>query len=350
MQIESEKILYKKKIAFWKIFLYFFVIQTILLIIWWLTFLTWNISPYNDDFKNEWNKNYIAWNNEYVKNIINNYDIEISKVSECEERWFYNKSDLLYFCDNGIVYVFKTTKDINSLIIEKKEQLIEYIYITIIISILLLIVLWISNKTLFTKWAWIWWLNQSIKELESVIDEINEYISTNWNRLEYRIPTLFSLALSVIETEIDFFNRYWNKIKKMSELAKNNHLNNASNQLHILYKEMEKKYFIKKNKIFHALWSELSLLLTKYNTSLLWFIIFNIFTIIISAYILFLLYSINWNNLTIKESFNAIINIFTLREAWVEYFNVYQNYFIIFIQFVSYIYLLVFISLITNKK
>gem|GEM_PF-7056067 len=39
----------------------------------------------------------------------------------------------------------------------------------------------------------------------------------------------------------------------MSELAKNNHLNNASNQLHILYKEMEKKYFIKKNKIFHAL-------------------------------------------------------------------------------------------------
>lgn len=349
-ETNNDTILYKKIISWWKILIYFFFIELILLLFTAIIFFTWTITPFNDTFKNNWNTNYLNNNVDYIKDEIKKYNIEYSKVTKCQKSWFYEENDLLYFCDDLTLYIFKTPTELTKEIEKNKDILIKFWVSSTIITIISLILLWSTNNYLFTIWWWIPSLNTGAKELELVLDEIEEYIDKKWTRLDYRLPTLESLALSVIQEEIDFFNRFSSRIKTLSDKAYDNHLNNAHIRLHILYKELEKKYFLKKWKYFHALSSELSLFLTKYNTSILWYIISMMSIIIISAFILYWLYQINWNNLEIQDSLKTVLNIITLRNANINIYNIYQEYYILFLQCLSYILFILSIKLIVNKK
>jgi len=52
--------------------------------------------------------------------------------------------------------------------------------------------------------------------------------------------------MSVIDEEIDFFNRFASRIKDLSEKAKQKHMTSTYIKLYILYKELQKKYYKKK--------------------------------------------------------------------------------------------------------
>jgi len=347
---KEEVILYKKSITIWKIFLYYFFIQFLLWILGMLIFFTATVSPFTDDFKNNWNNNYVANNVTYIKWEVDKYNIQYSKVWKCEIWWFYEKNSLLYFCADNTIYIFTYNKNITELLSSKQSTMISYGIGTAILSILTLILLWLTNRIIFTKGSGIASLNQWAKELSSILDEIEEYIDNAGTRLDYRLPTLESLAMSVIDEEIDFFNRFASRIKDLSEKAKQKHMTSTYIKLYILYKELQKKYYKKKWMYFNALASEISLIVSKYNTSILWFFITVLSLVLMSTYILMTLFQMNWNDLTLLDSFKAVINIMTLREDWLILSNIFQEWYIIYLQLLSYVILLASIKLITTRK
>lgn len=346
----SNTIYSKTKTSIMKIFSYLIIINLLLGLFWILIFTTSINSPYTDSFKNKWNKNYIENNSQYIKENVEKYNIKYSKNNECDITWFYNKENQLYFCYDNTVYIFPENQDLKQVITSKKDILLKYFIYTSAISFLSIFILFFINRQLFYKGAWIRNISEGANELDNVIDEISEYIKNKWTRLDYRINTLESLSLSLIDEEIDFYNRFSFRIMELSIEAKKNHLINTSDRLYILYKELQKKYFLEKRMYLHALSNELSLISSKYNTSMLWFVVWFILLIIVSAIWLDTLFAINGNELWMKNSLIEVINIFTFRDISIQTIHTYQEVYITSIKVLSYIYFILFIKILSNKR
>jgi len=343
-------ILHKKRFNLGKFILYYIFIQIILIIVWGLIFLSSTLWSFNDTFKNKWNEAIIQQDNKYINDLIKkNNNIKYTNVNNCSKKWFYNKKDNLFFCYDHKKYTFIKEKKINNLIIQKKELLIKYLIFTFGFSLIFIISISIFNKSLFRKWIIVNNLSQSSQEFISLIKEIEEYIWTKDSKLEYRLPTLEAIWLWIIEEEPDFFNRFWNVLKKLSKRAEDNFLKEVSNKLDILYREIEKIYFFKKKKYFKYIGSELSLILSKYNTSIISYIVNILFFIILSSGILYLLQSLNGENIKFINSLNDIINIFSFRNANIQN-NVYYFPYILSLEFISYLILFITINLIFKIK
>jgi len=346
----KDVILHKKRFNLWKFILYYIIIQIILLIVWGLIFLSSTLGSFNDNFKNKWNNAIIQQDNKYISNLLkDNNNIKSTNVNNCNKKWFYKEKENLFFCYNHKKYTFIKEKNIDNLIIQKKDLLIKYLIFTFWFSLVFIIILNIFNKTLFRKWIIVNNLSQSSQEFISLIKEIEEYIGNKDSKLEYRLPTLEAIWLGIIEEEPDFFNRFWNVLKKLSKKAKDNFLNEVSNNIDILYKEIEKIYFFKKRKYLKYFSSELSLIISKYNTSIISYIINILFFIILSSGILYLLQSLNWENIKILNSLNEIINIFSFRNINIPN-NVYYYSYILFLEIISYLIFIMTISLIFKIK
>lgn len=341
---------YKKTIKVGKFIWYYLIIQIILLFLWLLIFILSTVTPYTDSFKANWNNAIITNNNTYIDKQIKNFNIQKTNVSKCNPEWFYYNKNSLFFCKDKRKYIFSETTSIKKVLDKRKDLVIKYWIWSVWFSILFIIVLFFINKTLFKWWTRIIWLTKATQELTNILSEIEEYIKTKWTRIDYRIESLEALILGIIEEEPDFFHRFWAKIKDLENLSKINYLYRIENRLHILYKEMEKIYFWKKRMYFNVLWSELSLILTKYNTSITSFVINILFFLILSIFILHTLILINWGNTTLLKTFISILNIFTFRAYSENIVNIYQQSYIIFLQIISYIIFVYSVQLTINKK